>query len=192
MRGTNAQNLAESESGAVPRLDRPPTHREFERAAQSTMAQGGQTDAASLLALTLSLSRATTRFERDLDLNAYRPVGLSLSAYRILFSLCAMGPLRPGDLSDLTGLAPGSVTSILTRLEADGHIDRRRNETNRRESIVTVTPSGRALTNRAMKASAARQERWLSAFTRGEVIELTRLLHRLIDHDPDSPTFGDN
>ncbi|MGO1542794.1 MAG: MarR family winged helix-turn-helix transcriptional regulator [Gulosibacter sp.] len=154
------------------------------------MAGTGRPDAEAAVALTVSLSRATARIERDLDLNACRPLGVSLSTYRVLFSLHVSGPLRPGDLSELTGLAPGSVTSILKRLEDDGYIERRRNKRNRRETIVTVTDAGREFTKQGMDASTSRQERWLSALTRGEVIELTRLLHRVIEHDPDHTTPG--
>lgn len=138
------------------------------------------------VALTISLSQAAARYERDLDVNVCRPLGLTLSSYRLLFSLQAAGPLRPGDLSELTGLAPGTITSILQRLEDDGYLERQRNAQNRRETIVTITESGREHIERAMDASTDRQENWLRALNRGEAIELTRLLHLVIEHEPDN------
>lgn len=163
----------------------PLTHQVFENAAQAAMARRHGERAGTAAALTVTLARALARFDRDLDQVACQPLGISLSSYRVLFSLHAMGPLRPGDLSELTTLAPGSITSILKRLEDAEFITRRRNDTNRRESIVTLTGAGEALTLVAMASSSARQERWLGALTWGETIELIRLLHRFIDHDPD-------
>lgn len=162
------------------------SHQEFEQAAQELMALTGRPNASMAVALTISLSQAATRYERDLDTNVCRPLGLNLSSYRLLFSLQAMGPLRPGDLSELTGLAPGSITSILQRLEQDGYLERQRNQHNRRETIVTITALGREFIQRTIDASTDRQENWLRALTRGEAIELTRLLHLVIEHDPEN------
>lgn len=172
----------------------PLSHKEFEFAAQRMMSEAHGDHAGTAISLTVSLARAVARLERDLDQTVSQPFGLSLSTYRVLFSLHAVGPLRPGDLSGITTLAPGSVTSILKRLEDDGLVTRRRNDVNRRESIVTLTDAGHALTATVMKASSARQEKWLEALTWGETIELIRLLHRLIDHHPDFETgdFGEN
>ena len=161
-------------------------HVDFEQAAAAAASSIGDETEQMTVSLAVALSRAVGRFERDLDREVCRPRGVSLSTYRVLFSLHAMGSLRPGELAEIIGLAPGTVTSILTRSEKDGLLVRERAERSRRETVVRLTDEGRRFTVAALEASTARQRKWLAAFTWGEAVELLRLLHRFIDHDPDA------
>lgn len=56
----------------------------------------------------------------------------------------APGPLGPSDLSARLGMTPPAVTELVDRLERAGHVDRHRDETDRRR--VNLVPTASALT----------------------------------------------
>ena len=57
-----------------------------------------------------------------------------------------LGPVSPGHLGQVLGLASGSVTALLDRLEAGGHIERVISKTDRRrrDARLTITTRQRA------------------------------------------------
>ncbi len=56
----------------------------------------------------------------------------------------AAGPLGPSDLSARLGLTPPAVTELVDRLERAGHVDRRRDTTDRRRVNLVPTPTALA------------------------------------------------
>lgn len=65
-------------------------------------------------------------------------LGLNPTDHKTLDLLERHGPLSPGTLAELTGLAPASVTGILDRLEARGFVRRRRDPEDRRRQVVEM------------------------------------------------------
>lgn len=65
-------------------------------------------------------------------------LGLNATDHKTLDLLERHGPLSPGKLAQLTGLAPASVTGILDRLEARGFVRRRRDPEDRRRQVVEM------------------------------------------------------
>jgi DNA-binding MarR family transcriptional regulator len=57
---------------------------------------------------------------------------------------------------------PGNLVTILDALEADSLVARPRSEADRRQRLVSLTPSGRRLLARALRATAAIDERILT------------------------------
>jgi DNA-binding MarR family transcriptional regulator len=69
-------------------------------------------------------------------------LGLSERQYLILAVLSADAPPSQLDLAGLCGLLPAQVVPVLDELERRGFVARQRSETDRRRSVVRVTPSG--------------------------------------------------
>jgi len=80
------------------------------------------------------------------------------------------------DLSKRMMVSNGNLTSLVDRLVASGHIERRVSETDRRAQIVNLTPAGR----KEFRAMAAEHEAWiaeiLGGLTQREQKDLMRLL----------------
>ncbi|HWK45595.1 MAG TPA: MarR family transcriptional regulator [Stellaceae bacterium] len=123
--------------------------------------------AAQVLRGVLTLSRR---------LRAERPEGsASLSGISILGSLHRLGPMPATRLAVEERLQPQSLTRIIADLEDRGWIDRTRNEADRREILIALTPRGREVFADDMRARRA----WLAdamaaILTDGERDELLR------------------
>ncbi|WP_193610494.1 MarR family winged helix-turn-helix transcriptional regulator [Nocardioides lijunqiniae] len=52
-------------------------------------------------------------------------------------------PSSPGELARLLKVTTGASTGVVDRLEQRGHVQRRAHESDRRRTVVHVTPSGR-------------------------------------------------
>jgi DNA-binding MarR family transcriptional regulator len=90
-------------------------------------------------------------------------LGLKPRHLRLLVLVDRAGELNQRDLAGRLGMDPGNLVAILDSLEADGLLARPRSEGDRRHRLVTLTPSGRRLLGRALRATAAIDERILSA-----------------------------
>lgn len=92
------------------------------------------------------------------------------------------GPQRPGALADALGVAPRSVTSKVDLAEADGLVRRLPDPTDRRATLVELTPAGRSL----LAASAHQRHEHIAArlarLSEPEQAELLRLL-RVVGSD---------
>jgi DNA-binding MarR family transcriptional regulator len=89
-----------------------------------------------------AVRRQLRRFamERDRWIAALcRKVGGSRSDYDALEALDEHGPLSPGELGALLSLTSGSVTALITRLEAFGWATREPHPEDRRKVIVSLT-----------------------------------------------------
>jgi DNA-binding MarR family transcriptional regulator len=69
-------------------------------------------------------------------------LGVSERQYLILAVLSADAPPSQLELAGLCGLLPAQVVPVLDELERRGFVARQRSETDRRRSVVRVTPAG--------------------------------------------------
>lgn len=77
---------------------------------------------------------------------------------RLLIRLVLTGPMRPGEIQELTGLSSGGVTKMLDRLEAGNLIERRQDvPKDGRAVTVYITAHGRRLVSN----SGASLESWI-------------------------------
>ena len=72
-----------------------------------------------------------------------------------------------------------NVTVMLSRLEADGLIERTVNDADRREKFVRISQRGRTLLKRIWKRQPAQLERVTAGLDNKERFELARLLSKL-------------
>jgi DNA-binding MarR family transcriptional regulator len=76
-------------------------------------------------------------------------LGLSGRQYMTLAILSADEPSSQLELARLCGLLPAQVVPVVDELERRGLVERQRDETDRRRSVVRATPKGLALLARA-------------------------------------------
>jgi DNA-binding MarR family transcriptional regulator len=80
--------------------------------------------------------------------------GTSPAGFFVLRALVGEDGLRPGELARRLLISPATVTTVVDTLERNGHVERRRDERDRRALRVHINPSGLAVvtqTGEAMK-----------------------------------------
>jgi DNA-binding MarR family transcriptional regulator len=112
-------------------------------------------------ALGFLLVRIGEAVDRDF-VSSLTDLGLKPRHLRLLVLVDQAGELNQRDLAGQLGMDPGNLVTILDALEADGLVARPRSEADRRHRLVSLTPSGRRLLARALRATAAIDERILA------------------------------
>jgi len=120
-----------------------------------------------------SASAAMTRAYRPL----LEPLGLTYPQYLVMLVLWEQAPRSVGELSTLLGHDSATLTPLLKRLEANGHVSRVRDPADERRVLVTPTATGQALKQKAFDIPRALMCKLpLSA---SEAADLQRTLKRL-------------
>lgn len=104
-------------------------------------------------ALRLSLMRVVRRL-RSQRVNT----AVSLSQLSALTTVKKYGPLSAGEVAAAERMQPPSMTKILASLETNGWIERASHPDDRRQSIITITESGRQLIDAENRA----RDEWLA------------------------------
>jgi DNA-binding MarR family transcriptional regulator len=87
------------------------------------------------------------------------PMGLTHPQYLVMLALWGEEPLSVKRLSALLALDPGTLSPLLKRLEAAGYVRRDRAPGDERTLAVSLTESGRALREQALRIPPAIVER---------------------------------
>lgn len=106
------------------------------------------------------------------------PLQLTHPQYLVLLALWERSPRSVKDLSASLRLDPATLSPLLKRLEALGHLTRRRSTADERLLVVELTETGRALRAEAEKIPPAVVERL--GMDVPELVELHRALTRVI------------
>ena len=80
------------------------------------------------------------RLVEILDLGA-REYGMSYARGRVVAALAVSGPVLMRALSQAVGVTPRTITGLIDALEADGWVERRPHPSDRRATIVALTPA---------------------------------------------------
>lgn len=107
--------------------------------------------------------------------------GLSVLEWRVLSTLASHGGMAISELAQTTVSKQPTVTRLVSRLEAQGHVERSTSLDDRRYTLVRVTRSGRRLVAGLMEKAAAHEREVLRPLDPGKVAVLKELLHELID-----------
>ena len=123
-----------------------------------------------------SLMRVQQLVLSELD-ELLRPHGLTFARYEalVLLTFSRRGSLPLGKMGDRLQVHPTSVTSIVHRLEAAGHVVRRRHPTDGRTVLAAITESGRQLVQSAT-ADLVDADFGLGSLTPDELDTLSTLL----------------
>jgi DNA-binding MarR family transcriptional regulator len=88
----------------------------------------------------IQLARAHEAANDAFDEVACQKLGINRTDLRCLNIVDNQGPLTAGRLAEFSGLTTAAVTAVLDRLERAGYARRVRDQNDRRQVIVEVTP----------------------------------------------------
>jgi DNA-binding MarR family transcriptional regulator len=87
---------------------------------------------------------------------------LTLAGWRALVILDRADKTRVGTLANAVGMSLPSASRLIRRLERDGLVNTERDETDRRATLVKVTPKGHRLRERVVARRRAMMEEALA------------------------------
>jgi len=133
-------------------------------------------DAVSEMRAVTSLMRVQQLLIAELD-EILRPHGLTFARYEalVLLPFSRTGALPLGKMGERLQVHPTSVTSIVQRLEAAGHVARRPHPKDGRAVLAEITESGRAVVE-AATADLTRARFGLRGLDEEALEEVFRLL----------------
>ena len=111
------------------------------------------------------------------------PLGLTYTQYIAMMAFWEHKTLTVGQLGELLHLDSGTLTPVLKKMEKSGWIRRERSRTDERQTIVTITPDGEALRERA--AEVPQQMMQCAPLESDEAVQLYTLLYKLINRMSD-------
>lgn len=96
------------------------------------------------MALVTSVMRVQQVLLTTID-ELLKPFGLTFARFEVLMLLefSRRGELPVGKIGERLQVHPASVTNAVNRLEAAGHVTRRRNTDDGRSVLAAITPAGR-------------------------------------------------
>lgn len=101
---------------------------------------------------------------------------------RILYVLWKKDNLPIVELSKQTGLAKTTLTGMLDRMEASGHIQRQFDKTDRRQVRIVLTDKARALSDQYNKVSEEMSRVFYKGFSEEEILVFEEMLMRILDN----------
>jgi DNA-binding MarR family transcriptional regulator len=103
-------------------------------------------------------------------------VNLERSAYGIMCKLADEGPQRLGALATAFGLDPSTITRQVQALEEIKLAERTTDPTDRRASILDLTPNGREVLDKTRQHRRARMQTALADWSPDDLDDFGRLL----------------
>lgn len=113
------------------------------------------------------LRETVSSLSRRLRPNPQRD-GISAAKLSVIAQLYRGGPMTPTDLAGREGVKLQSLTRLLAELESDGWVTRKTHASDRRQSLLTLTPRGVAR---------------LTAAVRARVVVLAKIIETSLDAD---------
>ncbi|MER7534807.1 MarR family transcriptional regulator [Streptomyces sp. NPDC097704] len=117
---------------------------------------------------------AATRAFNGVYREALKELGLTYPQYLVMLVLWEHGELPVKGIGERLRLDSGTLSPLLKRLEAAGHVERRRSPEDERSVTVRLTADGTALREKALAVP-----RRIAAATGLEVAEIVDLRERL-------------
>jgi MarR family 2-MHQ and catechol resistance regulon transcriptional repressor len=118
--------------------------------------------------------------------------GVTTAQYGILLESMRSGPLMLTELSDLIFRSNSTITALIDRLEADELVKRLAHETDRRVTLVELTPAGRDLMERIRGPHRAALADMLACLSPEEMVLLRGLVDRVRAHIEQTPCLGED
>ena len=102
------------------------------------------------------------------------------AAQRLIYYLMENGPMRLSELARRTETDPGILTRQVNALEAQGHVERRPDPTDRRASIVQMSPKGRRVAQRLREVQDEVLGGQLAGWSAADLERAASLMEQLI------------
>jgi MarR family transcriptional regulator, transcriptional regulator for hemolysin len=129
----------------------------------------------------LHLTRTARVLSRAFE-DALAAAGGSEPVWLILISLKAQQLGNQRKLAEAIGIKSATLTHHLNAMEAEGLVTRRRDPTNRRVHLVSLTAAGEALFQQLRAVAVAFDRRLRTGLSEEDVATLRALLDRLRDN----------
>ena len=97
-----------------------------------------------------------------------------------------------GQLAELAVIKQPTVTRLLDRMEASGHVKRLAHDADRRVTLVTITPAGSKLVAGLIPMARQHERRVLEPFGAKRAAELKSTLIQLIELHKGAAELGDD
>ena len=110
---------------------------------------------------------------------AMAEAGGSASMWQVLLLVKTQKWGNQAQMAEALGITGATLTHHLNAMEKQGLVRRWREESNRREQRVELTPDGEAMFERLRGVALAHDERLRAALTEDELAQLAELLDRL-------------
>ena len=98
---------------------------------------GADAPAVDVTRLRVALARLSRRLRK------HELAGLTPTQLAALATVERSGPMRLGDLAAVEGIAPSTLTRLVTALEESGYVRRHADPRDARASTLAITPRGR-------------------------------------------------
>jgi len=113
---------------------------------------------------------------------ALAPIGLTARQALILLS-CDLGEAgTPAELAELYGLEVSSITRLVDRLEKKRLMERTRSREDRRKTILSLTPRGKAALQRAVRIAIPIAIATWQGVTEKERKTLATIIQKVLDN----------
>lgn len=133
--------------------------------------------------LAFLLAQASSRISREFH-HEVEAAGVSVTEWRVLASLDGSAGESIGVLSQLTLTKQPTLSKVVQRMEADGIVSRSRVRSDRRQTVVKITPKGQRLTDALRQRAIEHQTRVLAPFGQDNANMLIAMLKELLALHP--------
>ena len=116
-----------------------------------------------------------------------RRQGFSVSDWRVLATLAGGKPISIGELAQVAVIKQPTVTRLLDRMEAKGQVERLPHDSDRRVTLVRITPAGARTVAKLMELAREHEHRVLEPFGLARAEELKATLRRMIELHAHAP-----
>ena len=106
-------------------------------------------------------------------------IGLTYTQYITMMVLWEHKSLTAKELGRILYLDSGTLTPLLKKLEAKGHLTRKRSETDERNLVVTITEQGEALKDQALHVPDAMMD--CLNLEKEEIQTMYRFLYKMLE-----------
>jgi DNA-binding MarR family transcriptional regulator len=110
-----------------------------------------------------------------------RQNGFSVNEWRVMATLADGTPISIGDLAQLAVTKQPTVTRLLDRMEAKGHVERLPHDSDRRITLVRITQDGARTISHLMELARDHERRVLEPFGLARAEDLKQTLRQMID-----------
>jgi DNA-binding MarR family transcriptional regulator len=124
-------------------------------ATESTLSPAADVDVIDVTRLRVAIARLSRRLRR------HELAGLTPTQLAALSTVERSGPLRLGDLAAAEGIAPSTLTRLVTVLEDAGYVTRRPDPADARASTIVITELGHQTMERLRHEGNAMLARYL-------------------------------
>lgn len=112
-----------------------------------------------------------------------RKAGLTILEWRVLATLSDGRSRTVGEVALIVLAKQSTITKLLGRMEADGRVGRSASEVDRRQSLVRITPIGRAALGPLLTKSKQHERTIIARLNARESASLKNALRKLMADD---------